>query len=110
MHVKKRLNTFFDIGNFYLDIETTGLDSKRERVITIQFQELDRHARVLIGKLHICGKGSLRKGKTWNHVTNKERGRELFLALFQEGKRARAAYFLQGVLRYTGLTLWIGGL
>lgn len=29
------------MGNFYLDIETTGLNEKEDRILTIQYQELD---------------------------------------------------------------------
>jgi hypothetical protein len=39
--------------NFYLDIETTGLDPKKDKIITIQFQELDRFTGEAIGKLVI---------------------------------------------------------
>jgi len=28
--------------NFYLDIETTGLNPRKDKIITIQYQELDR--------------------------------------------------------------------
>ena len=31
------------MGNFYLDIETTGLDPKTSKIITIQYQELERN-------------------------------------------------------------------
>src|SRR3989344_4124937 len=41
------------MGNYYFDIETTGLDPKRDRVITIQYQELDRATGAPIGKLTI---------------------------------------------------------
>lgn len=41
------------MGNFYLDIETTGLDPSKEKIITIQFQELDRFTGKPIGKLTI---------------------------------------------------------
>ncbi|MCW1294543.1 MAG: ribonuclease H-like domain-containing protein [Candidatus Parvarchaeota archaeon] len=40
------------MANYYLDIETTGLDSEKSKIITIQFQELDRFANP-IGKLVI---------------------------------------------------------
>ncbi len=38
---------------FYLDIETTGLDPAKDKIITIQFQELDRYTGEAIGKLII---------------------------------------------------------
>lgn len=41
------------MGNFYLDIETTGLEAKKEKVITIQYQELDRFTAKPIGPLVI---------------------------------------------------------
>ena len=31
------------MGNFYLDIETTGLDPTKDKILTIQYQELDRN-------------------------------------------------------------------
>ena len=37
--------------NFYLDIETTGLDPRKDKIITIQFQELDRFSGKAIGEL-----------------------------------------------------------
>jgi hypothetical protein len=41
------------MGNFYFDIETTGLDPKRDKIITIQYQELHRNTGEAIGKLTI---------------------------------------------------------
>ncbi|MBS3061574.1 MAG: ribonuclease H-like domain-containing protein [Candidatus Diapherotrites archaeon] len=41
------------MANYYLDIETTGLDPQKDKVITIQFQELDRSSGEPIGKLVI---------------------------------------------------------
>ena len=41
------------MGNFYLDIETTGLDSRESKIITIQYQELDRNGGHAIGGLVI---------------------------------------------------------
>ncbi len=41
------------MGNYYFDIETTGLDPKTCKVITIQYQELDRHSGRAIGELVI---------------------------------------------------------
>ncbi len=40
------------MANYYLDIETTGIDPRESRIITIQFQQLDRMARP-VGKLVI---------------------------------------------------------
>jgi len=39
--------------NYYLDIETTGLDPKKDKIITIQFQELHRNTGKPIGELKI---------------------------------------------------------
>ncbi len=39
--------------NFYLDIETTGLDPKKDKIITIQFQELERNTGKPVGELII---------------------------------------------------------
>lgn len=41
------------MGNFYFDIETTGLDSKTCKIITIQYQELERSTGKPIGELKI---------------------------------------------------------
>lgn len=41
------------MGNFYFDIETTGLNPKKDKIITIQFQELDRNTGKAIGELVI---------------------------------------------------------
>ena len=38
---------------YYLDIETTGLDQVVNKIITIQYQELERGTGKPIGKLHI---------------------------------------------------------
>lgn len=40
------------MGNFYFDLETTGLDPENCKIITIQYQELDRAGKP-IGKLTI---------------------------------------------------------
>lgn len=41
------------MGNYYFDIETTGLDAKKNKIITIQYQELDRATGNAVGKLVI---------------------------------------------------------
>ncbi len=41
------------MGNFYFDIETTGLNPKLDKIITIQYQELDRGTGRAIGELVI---------------------------------------------------------
>ncbi len=41
------------MGNYYFDIETTGLDPKKSKIITIQYQELDRNTGEATGKLII---------------------------------------------------------
>ena len=39
--------------NYYLDIETTGLDPLHSKIITIQYMELDRNTAKPIGPLKI---------------------------------------------------------
>jgi hypothetical protein len=39
--------------NFYLDIETTGIDAEQDQILTIQFQPLDRATGMPIGDLRI---------------------------------------------------------
>ena len=39
--------------SYYLDIETTGTDEVRDKIITIQYQELERGTGKPIGNLHI---------------------------------------------------------
>ncbi len=34
------------MGNFYLDIETAGLNEKEDKILTIQYQELDSYGKV----------------------------------------------------------------
>jgi DNA polymerase III alpha subunit (gram-positive type) len=41
------------MGNFYFDIETTGLNPKKDKIISIQFQELERNTGKAIGELKI---------------------------------------------------------
>ncbi len=41
------------MGQFYLDIETTGIDPNKEKILTIQYQELDRNTGEAIGELII---------------------------------------------------------
>jgi DNA polymerase III alpha subunit (gram-positive type) len=41
------------MGNYYFDIETTGLDPKKNKIITIQYQELDRNSGEAVGDLVI---------------------------------------------------------
>ena len=39
------------MGNYYFDIETTGLDPRRDKIITIQYQKVDRNTGKPLGKL-----------------------------------------------------------
>jgi len=41
------------MGNFYLDIETTGLNPETDKIISIQFQELERNTGLAKGELII---------------------------------------------------------
>lgn len=41
------------MGNFYLNIETTGINPCENKILTIQFQELDRNTGEPIGELKI---------------------------------------------------------
>ena len=41
------------MGQFYLDIETTGLDPLKDKILTIQYQELDRNTGEAKGELII---------------------------------------------------------
>jgi len=41
------------LPNFYFDIETSGLDPSKEKIITIQFMELDRNSSEKKGELTI---------------------------------------------------------
>ena len=40
-------------NNYYLDIETTGLDPKKDKIITIQYQQLERNSARPLGPLKI---------------------------------------------------------
>ena len=44
---------WFSMGTFYLDIETTGLDEAENKIITIQYAELERGTGKIIGDLTI---------------------------------------------------------
>lgn len=41
------------MGTFYFDLETTGLDAKKDKIISIQIQELDKNTGKPIGDLVI---------------------------------------------------------
>lgn len=41
------------MGNYYLDIETTGLEPIENKIITIQWCEIERHTGKKIGEIHI---------------------------------------------------------
>lgn len=41
------------MGNFYLDIETTGLNPEKDKILTIQYQELERNTGEAKGQLII---------------------------------------------------------
>ncbi len=41
------------MGNFYLDLETTGLDPLKDKIITIQFMEIDKNTAAKKGELRI---------------------------------------------------------
>jgi len=45
------LKIFICMGNFYLDVETTGLDPSVDEILTIQYQELNRHTGEAVGEL-----------------------------------------------------------
>lgn len=44
---------YLRMGNFYLDLETTGLDPAKDKIITIQFMEIDRNTAAKKGELRI---------------------------------------------------------
>lgn len=54
------------MANYYLDIETTGLDPKTDSIITIQFQELDRFGNAK-GKLIILKSWDSSEKEIVNH-------------------------------------------
>lgn len=39
------------MGNFYLVVETTGIDPDKDKIIAIQFLEIDRNASAKKGEL-----------------------------------------------------------
>ena len=39
----QKLLKILKMVNFYFDIETTGLNPKKDKILTIQYQELDRN-------------------------------------------------------------------
>tara|TARA_Y100000310_G_C20634344_1_gene790386 strand:- start:237 stop:488 length:252 start_codon:yes stop_codon:yes gene_type:complete len=41
------------MGNFYFSIETTGLNPEEDKILAIQYQELDRKTGEPVGKLII---------------------------------------------------------
>ena len=46
-------NEVTEIMNYYLDIETTGLDPLQDKIITIQYMELERNTGKPVGPLKI---------------------------------------------------------
>ena len=51
------------MANYYLDIETTGVDPKNDKIITIQFAKLDRNTAEQIGVLKILKEWELEEKK-----------------------------------------------
>ena len=47
--------------NYYLDIETTGLDPLQDKIITIQYMELERNTAKPISPLKILKEWNLMK-------------------------------------------------
>jgi hypothetical protein len=52
------------MASFYLDIETTGTDEVEHKIITIQWQELERGTGKPIGKLHILKEWEFKLGES----------------------------------------------
>lgn len=63
------------MGNFYLDLETTGLDPLKDKIITVQFMEIDRSTATKKGELRIL--------KEWESSE-----RDVLLAFISESKIA----------------------
>ncbi len=55
------------MGTYYLDIETTGVDPRSDRIITIQYQELERNSGRPKGRLVI-----LKEWECWKEAGEKE--------------------------------------
>ena len=51
------------MANYYLDIETTGLDPGNSSIITIQYQELERGTGRPVGELSILKEWELGRGE-----------------------------------------------
>ncbi|MCL5009494.1 MAG: hypothetical protein M1433_00725 [Candidatus Parvarchaeota archaeon] len=49
------------MANYYLDIETTGLDQKKDKIITIQYQQIDSRDASPVGELKILKEWVLRE-------------------------------------------------
>ena len=52
-HSKIHSKDIQNVGTYYLDIETTGLDEVQNKIITIQYAELERGTGNLVGNLTI---------------------------------------------------------
>jgi len=59
------------MGNFYFDIETTGLNPKLDKIITIQYHELDRGTGRAIGELVILKEWESSEREILSHFINK---------------------------------------
>jgi uncharacterized protein YprB with RNaseH-like and TPR domain len=64
---------YYNMTNYYLDIETTGLYPKVDSIITIQFQELDRFVNAK-GKLIILKSWQSSEKEIVNHFIQIYRG------------------------------------